>query len=321
MLDVLTIGDIKLDTFVVLHDASVQCQLRRDTCQLCIEYGKKIPVKMTHSQIAGSAPNVAIALAKMAKKTGVLSVMGNDVTFSIAKTFLREHKVATNFITARKGRNSSFAAVINFQGESTQLVAHTPIAITLPRRSPSPQWVYVSELAEGYEPLYRALAARIASDNIKLAINPGPIQVTERKKCLFDLLERADIVFMNLREARELLGNATPKAALARLHKLGGKHIVITDSQNGAYAFDGTQARYAPMFPGKRIEATGAGDAFASGFLGAHLRGKTIDDCLLWGSVNAASVVGTIGPTDGLLSHTEILRRLKAHPSYRTSAV
>jgi sugar/nucleoside kinase (ribokinase family) len=75
------------------------------------------------------------------------------------------------------------------------------------------------------------------------------------------------------------------------------------------------------MFPGKRLEATGAGDAFATGFLGALLKGKNHAEALRWASVDAASVVMSVGPTAGLLTQTEIQTRLKARKSFKAKEV
>ena len=72
------------------------------------------------------------------------------------------------------------------------------------------------------------------------------------------------------------------------------------------------------MFPGRRVEATGAGDAFTTGFLGAMIHGKTHRESLTWGAVNAASVVFHIGPTEGLLTHTQIRKQLRERPKYKT---
>ena len=70
--DLITIGDIKLDTFVVLDEANISCELKMPECKLCLDYGAKIDVKIVDSQIAGSAPNVAVGLARMKKKTSIL---------------------------------------------------------------------------------------------------------------------------------------------------------------------------------------------------------------------------------------------------------
>lgn len=321
MYNLLTIGDIKLDTFIQVPDASVQCQLKMPSCQLCIEYGKKIPVHEIVSQVAGSAPNVAIGIAKMRKTTAVSSVMGKDATHALALEFLAKHNVDTKYVKADPKYKSSFSAVLNFKGESTQLVSHGDVEYRLSSRTPKSQWIHVSELGSGYERLYKDLITLQKKRGTKISINPGVVQIEEYKKELLSLLKVTGVLFVNRSEADQLIRNGHEEEihqVMARLKRLGPQYVVMTDGQNGAYAYDGEQLDYAPMFPGERVEATGAGDAFATGFLGAMMHGKPHREALRWGSVNAASVVGHIGPTAGLLSHTQICKRLKEHPRYNT---
>ncbi len=316
MLDILSIGDIKLDTFIVIPKASVQCQLKQKPCQLCIEYGKKIPVDDIDMQIAGSAPNIAIGLSKMKKRTSVLSFMGQDQTYKSAIDFLKTHGVETKHIQAIKNARSSFSAVLNFQGESTQLAGHVDIPYRLPKQFPQTKWVHISELGEGYMAVYKYLNKCIK--DLKVSINPGTIQIEDRSRELESLLKCAEVLFLNVSEAKLLLKTKKSdiKYLLSRLHSTGPHVAVITDGQNGSYATDGTTTYHAPMFPGERKEATGAGDAFAAGFLGALMNKKDVQTALAWGSVNAASVVQGVGPTQGLLSHIQIQKQLRARTSY-----
>lgn len=321
MINLLTIGDIKLDTFIQIPDASVQCQLNVPACQLCIEYGKKIPVQEIVSQVAGSAPNVAIGIAKMNKRTAVNSIMGRDATNALALEFLATHKVETRYITANPKHKSSFAAVLNFKGESTQLVSHGDVEYRLTTRAPKSEWIHVSELGGGYENLYKDLVVLHKKRGTKISINPGVVQIEQRKKELLNLLKVTEVLFVNRREADQLTQSSHEEEihrVMAHLKKLGPAYAVMTDGKNGAYAYDGTQLDFAPMFPGKRVEATGAGDAFATGFLGAIMHSKSHREALRWGSVNAASVVGFVGPTEGLLSHNQIQKRLRERPRYKT---
>jgi len=58
------------------------------------------------------------------------------------------------------------------------------------------------------------------------------------------------------------------------------------------------------------IDDTGAGDAFAVGFVAAHLAGKEVVEAARWGSLNAAQVVQFIGAKRGLLERAELERML-----------
>lgn len=319
MLDLITVGDVKLDTFVVIDSASVHCELKNTECKICVNYGEKIPVAAFVTQIAGSAPNVAVALAKMHFTTSVLSRMGDDIVYDNALRFLEENKVSSKLIKPKKHMRSSAAVVLNYKGESTQLVDFAPHEYVLPAKLPQTKFLHVCELGDGYEKMYTEVTAK-ANGGLRVSLNPGAVQIRERKQELFELIAVCEVLFVNLVEAKAILQKPDDSIHVltAGLKALGPKYVVITDGARGAYAYDGAQLDLAPAFPGTMVEATGAGDAFASGFLGALLKGKEHAEALRWGSVNAASVIEQVGPTAGLLSHTEIMRRIKEHPAYQS---
>jgi sugar/nucleoside kinase (ribokinase family) len=319
MYDLSTIGDIKLDTFIQIPKASVLCKYKDTSCELCIAHGKKIPVDQIESQIAGSAPNVGIALSRMGKKSTVISVMGKDATYRQTLDFLKAENVSVKYIKAKPGEQSSFSAVLNYEGESTQLVAHTHLEIELPSKFPKTRWLHLSELGNNYKSLFREIMALTKKNDIKLSFNPGAVQVEAGDKVLFQLIKVTELLIVNRLEANQLLGleNASMEDLIVGIQKLGAKINIITDGKHGAYAVHDGARWFAEMFPGERVEATGAGDAFASGCLGAILHGLDVRDALAWGSVNAASVVGLIGPTAGLLSQTEIQEKLSKNNKYK----
>jgi sugar/nucleoside kinase (ribokinase family) len=53
----------------------------------------------------------------------------------------------------------------------------------------------------------------------------------------------------------------------------------------------------------KVIDRTGAGDAFASGFLSQWVKGKSLKDSVIFASANSTSVVTKIGAKAGILHH------------------
>lgn len=323
MYDLITIGDIKMDTFVVLKEASIQCELKMPECLLCLEYGAKIDVDVVDSQIAGTAPNVATALARMGKKTAVVSVMGEDGTHILAKQVLTKEGVSHSHIHVVNDERSSFAVVLNYKGEKTILTSHISHKYHFPEPFPACKWVYVGEMGGGYEGLYAALLHHEDGGGYKIGFNPGSVQIKERKKVLFDLIKRCDILFVNTDEARELTNQHTSeiRRLATKVYELGPRIAILTDGSRGAYAFDGTTLFFSPVFPAKLVEATGSGDAFASGVLGALMQKHPLKDALAWGSVNAASVIGFVGPTRGLLSVDEIEKRLRKEKGYKVQIV
>ncbi len=315
--DVVTIGDIKLDTFVVLDDANLSCQLKMPECQLCMEFGAKIPVNVVDSQIAGTAPNVAVGLARMNLKTAVMSVMGEDSTYHLALARLREENVSTKYIRTIKGIPSAYSVILTFKGDRTVLASQTKRMYVFPKPFPKTKWIFVGELGSTYEKMYREIATFIRRDHTQLAFNPGAIQIRDRKKELFMLIKQTSILFVNLQEAQAILDEKTDEIhhLATSLWKLGAKRVIITDGKQGSYDFDGETLLKCPVFPGKLVGTIGAGDAFATGYLSALLkRSKTHP--LVWGSVNSSSVIGAVGPQEGLLGETQLTKRLRAHKSF-----
>lgn len=323
MYDLFAIGDVKLDTFVLLDQASVQCQLKMPECLLCLEYGAKIAVSVVDTQIAGSAPNVATGLARMGFKTGVVSNMGGDGTRQLALSHLKREKVSTKFIRIVKGEASSYSAVLMYKGDRTILTSHIRRAYRFPKDLPKTPWLYVGEMGEGYEQLYRSVEARARRGGTLVALNPGSIQVRERRPALYDLIRYTHVLFVNKEEAQAISGETSVEAhhLAPALLKLGCKRVVITDGKNGSYHFDGTKIDFCPIYPGKMVSATGAGDAYATGFIGALMKGLGPEEGMRWGSANAASVIGKVGPTQGLLSAAHIKDHLKHTPTFKTEHI
>ncbi len=319
MFDLISIGDIKLDTFIAIPQASVLCHYKKPTCELCIAHGKKIPVKEVTNQIAGSAPNVAIGVRQLNGSTAVMSTMGRDETYRHARRFLRSHNVSSSYLYAITGSSSSFSAVLNYQGESTQLVSHVYLPFRTPRKWPRAKAFYLSELGSAYETVFSTILKEKKKKPFFLAFNPGAIQIEENSTLLYEVLLATDLLFVNALEARILCNSlqAEIPELLELLSKKIAGNVIITDGKAGAYAYDRRMKYHAPMFPGERVEATGAGDAFGSGVLAALLQKKSLQDALAWGSMNAASVVQFIGPTKGLLTKQQLQMSIQEHPDYK----
>lgn len=320
MFDLFAIGDVKLDTFVLLNQASVQCQLKMPACLLCLEYGAKVDVEVVDAQIAGSAPNVATGLARAGYKTGVVSNMGVDSIREMALKHLAAEGVSAKFIHVVPGEASSSSVVLNYKGDRTILTSHIRKAYRFPKSLPKSKWLYVGEVGEGYEMLYRSVESHARKHEIRLALNPGSIQIKERRPVLMNLIAQTELLFVNKEEAQTLSGVKSIEAhhLAPALFKLGCKHVIITDGKNGSYHFDGNTIRFCPIYPGKLVETTGAGDAYASGFLAAFLAKKDAETAMKWGSINAASVVGKVGPSAGLLSSPQIHIHLRRTPHFHT---
>lgn len=110
---------------------------------------------------------------------------------------------------------------------------------------------------------------------------------------LLGLARRADLVFVGLDEAQGLWGTDDADAVRALLPE--PQLLVVKDGEVGATEFDrrGTDdvRTFVPALPTEVVEAVGAGDAFAAGYLAALLQGASTDERLTSGHQRARLVL------------------------------
>jgi ribokinase len=155
-----------------------------------------------------------------------------------------------------------------------------------------------------------------------MAFNPGTHQLRLGIEKLKPILAATHILCLNKEEGMLLAGKITDvKKLMQALMAFGPKIVVVTDGQAGAYAYDGKQAYFCPIFPAPIVERTGCGDAFASGFIGALAHNFGILEAMRWGSVNAAGVLQHIGAQKGLQTKRQIMHRLRNHDEFQARII
>ncbi|HLM83650.1 MAG TPA: carbohydrate kinase family protein [Candidatus Bathyarchaeia archaeon] len=178
------------------------------------------------------------------------------------------------------------------------------------------KWLSVSSLTGKWTKQAGQIATYIAKNNTSLILLPSTSQIRDDFSDLKRLLKIAKILILNRNEALEVasvtkIKTKNTKDLFAMLHNLGPKIVCITDGTKGAWASDGKNIAHSPILKVKCVDCTGAGDAFASGFLGVYLKGKSLEDSLKAGIINSASVVQYIGTMKGLLTRNEILLKIR----------
>jgi pseudouridine kinase len=91
----------------------------------------------------------------------------------------------------------------------------------------------------------------------------------------------------------------------------GVGQVVITNGGSGAYGTDMKKIYHQEPFPSNIVEKTGAGDAFTTGVLAAHLENHTLLESLQWGAAESASVMEQVGAARGLLNKDGIKDRIR----------
>ena len=318
--DVITIGDSTIDTFIKIHDATVECNINNKECRICIEYGGKIPVEGILQGIAGNAANVAVGCVTLGLKCAIYTHLGDDWQGKMIKDSLGKMCVAADFIVVEKNKNSNLSVVITYQGERSILVYHQPWKYSLPKLSGA-KWIYFTSVSESFTSsnLVDEVCRFIDKSHAKLAFGPGTYQLKADIKRYPKLLERCDFLILNLEEAKWVLGidpkeNIAVRDLLSKLLFLGPKIVVVTDAMKGSYCTDGQQYLKTGIFPTKVVEKTGAGDAYSSALLAALANGYRLEEAMVWGAVNSAHVITEAGAQNGLLTRNNIEKHRKVMP-------
>ena len=303
----ISIGDCTLDTLLQIHDAEINCALHHDRCVICVNWTDKIPVDKLHRKVAGNAANNAVGCSRLGLKTAIYTILGNDGVGEYILKTIKKEKIADDYITLDKTKETHSSFVINFKDERTIFVYHAPRKYNLPKLASS-EWIYYTSLGPEHLRLNQQIINHVKKHKIKLAYNPGTYQLRAGFKNMQELLKVCQVVFINKEEAARIIGpQHDERHYLMAMHKAGPKIVVITDGSNGSYVFDGEKFWKMGILNTPAIERTGAGDAFASGFISALHHKKTIPDAMCWGSCNSSAVIMKYGPQDGLLHQKEML--------------
>jgi sugar/nucleoside kinase (ribokinase family) len=111
---------------------------------------------------------------------------------------------------------------------------------------------------------------------------------------LMDLLARIDVLMVNDGEARELADEPNLLKAARWIQERGPRLVVVKKGEHGAILFNGSSLFFIPGYPLENIfDPTGAGDAFAGGFLGYLADVGQWDDRHLRRAMVFGSVMGS----------------------------
>lgn len=324
--DIVAIGDIVTDAFIKLKDANVHCKLDKTACELCVKFGDKVPYEYVEVvKAVGNSANAAVATARLGLHAALIATVGDDLNGKECLEELQKNAVATEYMSINKEYPTNYHYVLWYDVERTILVKHAPFPYALPKNMPEPKWIYLSSMGEKSVDYHEEIANYVlAHPNVKLAFQPGTFQIKLGYEKLKDIYTRTNIFFCNVEEAQRILGIETRDlpTLMTKLHELGPQNIIITDSIDGAYAYDGTNAWFMPVYPHTPFERTGAGDAFASTITACLAMGLSLDQALTWAPINSMSVVQYVGAQKGLLTKEKIEEYLsKAPENYKPTII
>lgn len=313
---ILCIGHITLDTFLKIQDAEVHCSLNSQDCKITFGFGDKIPVKEVHYSVGGGAANTAVGLSMLEHEASVLGIVGKDSKGDDIKEQLALRSVDISNIE-QDNNPTDQASIISYGVERTIFTYSYPRNYSLKSVKNVPSSVYLSSVGVEVDGLYKEITQYKESGRIKnLFYNPGSREIRNAREAMDNLLKHVDHLIVNVEEGCEILNLSLKRKdieiedLLSMLNDKGPKNIVLTDADKGAYVWFNGEYKHFEAIKTEVVEKTGAGDAYASGYIAAILYGYDIEQACKFGILNGANVIKEFGAQNGLLRKADLVKYL-----------
>ncbi len=248
----------------------------------------------------GSAANTVTGTAIFGMKSGFIGKVGDDELGHLFKSDQEQYGIKSTLL---KGKQSSGRAMVFITAPN----AERTFAVYLGAALELAPEDLKQEFFEGYD--YFHIEGYLVQDQnlirkaLEMAKTAGCITsldmasynvVESNEAFLHDIVDNyVDIVFANESEAKAFT-RLEPREALDEL----ARHCsiaVVKIGKDGSMLKSGDEYHYIEAWPADTIDATGAGDTYAAGFLYAHSLGMPLKVCGEVGSIIAAKVVEVIG--------------------------
>lgn len=269
----------------------------------------------------GEAVNEAVAAARLGMKTAILCALGDDMAGEIVLNELKRNRVDTSLVV-RSAATPVTTMFVRTDGTRKSVTNQAHRLSFHPEKDPS-RFTDAKAIVLGS--LFRApfddpgIIYSVADS----ARKAGQIIVADTKlpnfrfltlEDLRDSLPMIDYLTPNEDEARYFTGKEEPEAMADVFLRCGVKNIIIKLGSSGCLLKNRKTVIRLPALPVHAVDATGAGDSLAAGFVSELLRGASQEEALRFGNACGALCTTAIGAGTALKNRDQVLRALKDNP-------
>ncbi len=310
--DIITTGSATVDVFA--HTASDMVKFVTNEGEedfLAYPSGSKLIINNLEFHVGGGGTNTAVSFARLGLNTAYLGKLGNDTNAQKVLDLLDAEGI--QFIGAQKGQTGYSVildtlekdrTILTFKGANDQLLEKDILLKHLDAR-----WLYSSSLTGESQHTLNALVDICKRKNIKFAFNPSNYQAKQGYEKLKHIIDSCTALIMNNEEAEMLFAQQDMSGFIREHPKM---YIAITDGGKGVIVhYEGKQIIVTPTPHHTVVETTGAGDAFASGFVAGLAHQLELTQAITLGMVQAESVIGAIGAKNNLLIKEVAFQRME----------
>ena len=322
MYDIITFGSAAQD----IHVKSKAFKILKDEKDfttgegLCLALGSKIDVDDIIFASGGGGTNTAATFAKQGFKTAFCGAIGADISGLEIIKELKHLRIDTKFVIKKKEKHTNHSVVISNTGEDRTILIYRGASDMLSKKDilwkkMKTKWIYLAPLAGLLCEEFADIVDWAKKNGVKVAVNPSKQQLALPEEELKKIFAKVDVLFMNQEEASLLTKIPFEDEAeiFKKLDEICRGVVVMTKGGEGVMVSDGEYLYSAMPQPDRKIvDATGAGDSLASGFMCDYIRTDgDIEKSIQLGLANSAGNLSQIGAKTGLLAKGAEFKRVK----------
>ncbi len=249
----------------------------------------------------GSAANTISGTAIFGLKSGFIGKVGDDELGRLFASGQEQNGIRPRLLTGKAASGRAMVFITPPNSERT-FADYLGAALELSPDDLLPEYFEGYDILhiEGYlvqnQDLVRR-AVELGKDfGMTISIDLASYNVVESNNAfLHDIIDKyVDIVFANEAEAKSFT-KLRPELAVNEIAKMC-KIAVVKLGPEGSLVQSGAQSLKIDSYPAKTVDATGAGDLYAAGFLYAYAYDMPLEICGNVGSIISSKVVEVIGP-------------------------
>jgi ribokinase len=304
MYDFISIGSSLVDMFV--HSDKFSMKKLEGENQFSIQ-GDKVEIESFVVKAGGGAANTAVGFSRLGFKAAIVSETGRDDFSDVIIHNLQKDGVDTKLIVKEKKEVTGGSVILVGQNGRRTVMVHRGAASMLDSFDipvfwlSKARWVHLSSIAGRMGALKRIFELVKKNPDIRLSWNPGKSElklIAEGKIKVEDI--PCMILFLNDKEWEIV------KKQQDELIKEIPQIVITKGSEGGEVYIHGKKDLRFLGAQAKSVDDTGAGDAFATGYVAAQFLNMQPKTSVEWGVRNAGSVIRYFGAQTGLLERQRI---------------
>jgi len=251
------------------------------------------PFGRADDALGGSATFFSAA-ASLFGPVQLVGVVGSDYPVG-ALGFLSERGVDLAGLERAEGESFRWSGVYSYDLNSretleTRLGVFAEFQPKIPEGFRDAEWVFLGNI----DPELQLNVLDQVREPRLVACDTMNLWIDIKRDQLMQLLGRVDLLLVNDGEARQLSGEHNLALAARWILERGPRYLVIKKGEHGAVLFTPSSVFFAPGYPLEDVfDPTGAGDAFAGGFMGYLAQAGRLDEGDLRRAVIYGSVLGS----------------------------